>query len=184
MTSYTVFTKTVGEAKANIIGSSLERMSPKPVGVGVFEIEDGCGLWEISGFFVEKPNALDIKILEVTYQTEFVVSQIFDKDWISHVQRDLRPVRAGRFLLYGQHDRENVSINDYGLQIEAAMAFGTGHHATTVGCLLALEQLKKSGYVFQNVVDILCKLLIPCILDFHFGEKVLVSLRHPLPLLR
>ena len=156
MSNYVVFATTIGEWKANIIASSLERMSPNPIGAGILEIEDGCGLWEISGFFSEKPNLTEIKILEVVHQIEFVISKIVDKDWVHQVQRDLAPVRAGRFILYGHHDAGKVPINLCGLKIEAAMAFGTGHHATTVGCLLSLEHLIKKGYFFQNVADIGC----------------------------
>ncbi len=156
MSSYAVFATTLGEYRANIISCSLERMTPSPVGVGVLEIEDGCGIWEISGFFSEKPNLIEIKILEVVYQTKFVVSKLLDKDWVQQVQRDLAPVRAGRFILYGHHDSGNVPINLRCLKIEASMAFGTGHHATTVGCLLSLEYLIKKGYFFQNVADIGC----------------------------
>ena len=156
MSNYSVFATTVGELSANLISHSLERMTPSPVGIGVLEVEDGCGLWEVSGFFSEMPNLVGIEILEVVYEIKFVVSKILDKNWVNQVQRELVPVRVGRFILYGQHDSEKVPINRYGLKIDAAMAFGTGHHATTVGCLLSLEILIKRGYFFRNVVDLGC----------------------------
>lgn len=156
MSNFTAFVKVSSENKANIIASSLERMSPSPLGVGILEIEDDEGSWELAAFFSKKPNSLEIKILEVVHEIEFVISKIANKDWISHVQRDLKPVRAGRFLVYGNHYRDTVPLNLSGLRIEAAMAFGTGHHATTVGCLLALEQLKKNNYFFWNIADIGC----------------------------
>ena len=156
MSNFTAFVKVSSENKANIIASSLERMSPSPLGVGILEIEDDEGWWELAAFFSKKPNSLEIKILEVVHEIEFVISKIANKDWISHVQRDLKPVRAGRFLVYGNHYRDTVPLNLSGLRIEAAMAFGTGHHATTVGCLLALEQLKKNNYFFWNIADIGC----------------------------
>ena len=156
MNNFTAFVKVSSENKANIIASSLERMIPSPLGVGILEIEDDEGWWELAAFFSKKPNSLEIKILEVVHEIEFVISKIANKDWISHVQRDLKPVRAGRFLVYGNHYRDTVPLNLSGLRIEAAMAFGTGHHATTVGCLLALEQLKKNNYFFWNIADIGC----------------------------
>jgi ribosomal protein L11 methyltransferase len=51
----------------------------------------------------------------------------------------LKPVRAGRVLVHGSHDRDSVRVNDVAIEIEAALAFGTGHHGTTAGCLLALD---------------------------------------------
>ena len=51
MSNYSVFATTFGELSANLISSSLERMTPSPVGIGVLEVEDGRGLWEVSGFF-------------------------------------------------------------------------------------------------------------------------------------
>ena len=156
MKNYTAFAKVENEINANLVCSSLERMSTRPSGVGVLEIEDGSGIWEVSGFFLKKPNYLELKILEVVYETEFIVSKIVNKDWMAKVQRDLTPVSAGRFMLFGNHDKDKIPINVVGLKIEAAMAFGTGHHATTVGCLLALEYLIKMGHFFQNIADIGC----------------------------
>ena len=55
----------------------------------------------------------------------------------------LRPVQAGRFIVHGAHDRARIPINRIGIEIEAALAFGTGHHGTTRGCLLALDRMCK-----------------------------------------
>ena len=151
MNNFTAFTQTNDEHQANIIGSSLEKMNPTPIGIGVFEMEDGSGVWEIGGFFAQKPSLSDLTILEFAYDVKIV-----DKDWVSQVQRELTPVYAGRFILFGAHDKNRVPINAFSLKIEAAMAFGTGHHGSTVGCLLSLDYLNKSGYTFKNVADIGC----------------------------
>ena len=65
----------------------------------------------------------------------------------------MRPVRAGRFIVHGAHDRAGLRANDIGIEIEAALAFGTGHHGTTRGCLLALADLTKRRRI-RNVLDI------------------------------
>ena len=156
MNNHTAFTKTNDEHQANVIASSLEKMNPSPIGVGVFEIEDGSSTWEIGSFFSQKPSLSELAILEFAHGVKFAVSKILDKDWVSQVQRELTPVRAGRFMLFGAHDQNKIPINVFGLKIEAAMAFGTGHHVTTVGCLLALDYLNKSGYKFKNIADIGC----------------------------
>ncbi|HEY1311301.1 MAG TPA: 50S ribosomal protein L11 methyltransferase, partial [Pseudolabrys sp.] len=64
-------------------------------------------------------------------------------DWVAQSLSGLKPVRAGRFLVHGAHDRARVKSNDIGIEIEAALAFGTGHHGTTRGCLEALDALAK-----------------------------------------
>ena len=62
------------------------------------------------------------------------------KDWVKATLEDLVPVRAGRFVVHGRHDRAQVPANKLGIEIEAALAFGTGHHGTTRGCLLLLDR--------------------------------------------
>jgi ribosomal protein L11 methyltransferase len=66
------------------------------------------------------------------------------KDWVRESLAGLAPVTAGRFIVHGAHDRARVPLNRIGIEIEAALAFGTGHHGTTRGCLLALDSLCKS----------------------------------------
>nr|MBA2399781.1 50S ribosomal protein L11 methyltransferase [Bradyrhizobium sp.] len=66
------------------------------------------------------------------------------KDWVKATLEDLVPVRAGRFVVHGHHDRARVPSNKIGIEIEAALAFGTGHHGTTRGCLLLLDHVLKA----------------------------------------
>jgi ribosomal protein L11 methyltransferase len=69
--------------------------------------------------------------------------QIAAKDWVAASLADLKPVEAGRFTVHGAHNRARVAPNRLGIEIEAALAFGTGHHGTTRGCLLALDWIGK-----------------------------------------
>jgi ribosomal protein L11 methyltransferase len=66
------------------------------------------------------------------------------RDWIAESLAGLHPVSAGRFLIHGAHDRDKVRANHIGIEIEAALAFGTGHHGTTRGCLIALDKISKA----------------------------------------
>src|SRR5437764_6747285 len=66
------------------------------------------------------------------------------RDWIWSSLAGLQPVEAGRFVVHGSHDRQRIGTNRIGIEIEAALAFGTGHHGTTRGCLLALDRIIKS----------------------------------------
>lgn len=84
----------------------------------------------------------------------WTVSEVPDVDWVAKVRRDLPPVEAGRFFLYGSHDADKVPEGSVPLLIEAAMAFGTGHHATTLGCLRAIDRLETEGVRPQRVADV------------------------------
>ena len=132
-------------------------MEPAPYGVGVFEIEDGSGDWEVAAFFMDRPNDVDLALIAAAFGArDFVISEIGERDWVSEVRRELKPVRAGRSLVHGSHDREAAKDFRHALEIEAAMAFGTGHHGTTRGCLNALHRLAKMGFHPKRVADIGC----------------------------
>jgi ribosomal protein L11 methyltransferase len=77
------------------------------------------------------------------------------RDWVASALAGLKPVRAGRFLVHGAHDRARVGLNDVGVEIEAGLAFGTGHHGTTRGCLLHFDHLVKRRRP-QRVLDVGC----------------------------
>ncbi|WP_187970999.1 50S ribosomal protein L11 methyltransferase [Aquibium microcysteis] len=67
-----------------------------------------------------------------------------ETDWVTASLDGLKPVRAGRFLVHGSHDRDKVRANDLAIEIEAGLAFGTGHHGTTAGCLETIERLVRN----------------------------------------
>ena len=157
MTTFTALTTLPGRINASDLGDALERLTPEPIGVGVFELEDGSGLWEVGAYFSEKPDDISLALLAAVFQAEeFKISELPQIDWVSKVQRSLKPVVAGRFFVYGSHDSDKVPPDCEPLLIEASMAFGTGHHGTTKGCLLALEQLIKVGFKAKNVIDVGC----------------------------
>ena len=157
MPTFTALTTLMGESPAQALGKALEALEPAPTGVGVFEVEDGSGYWEVGGYFLDAPNEIALAILAAAHGAkDFVVSEVPDQDWVAHVRRELPPVEAGRFFVYGSHDADKVPQDRISLLIEAAMAFGTGHHGTTQGCLLALEDYIAEGGVAQNCADIGC----------------------------
>jgi ribosomal protein L11 methyltransferase len=80
---------------------------------------------------------------------------IEDENWVARALEGLPPVRTARFFLHGDHTAAQVPPNAIGLKIEASYAFGTGHHGTTRGCLLALEHLAKQR-TFRNALDLGC----------------------------
>ncbi|CUH64279.1 Ribosomal protein L11 methyltransferase [Thalassovita gelatinovora] len=157
MTTFTALTTLPGKEPAEALGDAMERLNPEPTGIGVFEIEDGSGLWEVGGYFIEAPDQAGLAVLAAAFGAKpFVISELPETDWVAKVKRELAPVEAGRFFVYGSHDADKVPDGCEPLLIEAAMAFGTGHHGTTQGCLRALDRLDRDGFTGKNVADIGC----------------------------
>ncbi len=162
MPTYSALTTLMGEDAALALSDAMERMTPEPTGVGVFEIEDGSGLWEVGGYFLEPPIGATLDLLAMAFDARpFAVSELPEIDWVAKVRRELSPVEAGRFFVYGSHDAGRVPAvlaagNRIALQIEATVAFGTGHHGTTLGCLRAFDRLADAGFSPARVADIGC----------------------------
>ncbi|MBI1171767.1 methyltransferase [bacterium] len=162
MPTFTALTTLTGEDAANALAEALEKMTPEPTGVGVFEIEDDSGLWEVGAYFLEPPDLVMLEVFALAFSAKpFAISELPEVDWVAKVRRELSPVEAGRFYVYGSHDADKVPhILAQGdripLQIEATVAFGTGHHGTTLGCLRAWDRLYSEGVRPTNVADIGC----------------------------
>ena len=157
MLTYSALTTLMGEDAAEALAEALERMVPEPTGVGVFEIEDDSGLWEVGVYFLEHPDEVLLDVLALAFGAKpFAVSEIPEFDWVAKVRRELSPVEAGRFFVYGSHDADRVPKDRVALQIEATVAFGTGHHGTTLGCLRAFDRLITEGAAPARVADIGC----------------------------
>lgn len=177
MLTYAALTTASGLDLANRLGEALEAMTPEPTAVGVTEVEDGSGLYEVGAYFTEPPDRAGLALLEALFGVRpFTVSEVPDQDWVAHVRRELAPVRAGRFFVYGSHDADAVPEGVTPLLIEAAMAFGTGHHGTTLGCLRAIDRLAGQGIVARNVADIGCGTAVLAMAAAHvFPNPVLAS---------
>jgi ribosomal protein L11 methyltransferase len=157
MPTYTALTTLIGQEAAEALAEAIEDLEPEPTGIGVFEIEDDSGLWEVGAYFLEPPDEIALAILAMAYKAQpFAFSELPEIDWVAKVRRELTPVEAGRFFVYGSHDADKVPEGRIALLIEAAVAFGTGHHGTTLGCLRALDRMVDEGVVAQNVADIGC----------------------------
>jgi ribosomal protein L11 methyltransferase len=105
--------------------------------------------WRLEAYFADAPDEAMIREMirpVVGAQADAASFETIDQqDWVRASLEGLKPVRAGRFLVHGAHDREHVRPNDLAIEIEAALAFGTGHHGTTLGCLRALAGVLKRG---------------------------------------
>ena len=157
MPTFTALTTVMGEDAAQALADAVEKLQPEPTGVGVFEIEDDSGLWEVGVYFLEPPDETMLEVLALAFGAKpFVLSELPEIDWVAKVRRELAPVEAGRFFVFGSHDADKVPEGRVALQIEATVAFGTGHHGTTLGCLRAFDALISSGFAPAKVADIGC----------------------------
>jgi len=157
MPTFTALTTLTGQDAAEALGADLERLTPEPTGIGVFEIEDGAGLWEVGAYFDAPPDEAGLALLATIHGARaFAVSELPEVDWVAKVRRELTPVEAGRFFVYGSHDADKVPPGAVPLLIEASMAFGTGHHGTTQGCLQALDRLAREETGDARVLDLGC----------------------------
>ena len=124
--------------------------------VAAFERPDGR--WDVTMHFADPPDRpLLREFVTAAAGAEAAGSIVFDtveaRDWVKASLEDLVPVPAGRFVVHGQHDRDRIAPNKLGIEIEAALAFGTGHHGTTRGCLLLLDRVLKA-YRPRRVLDL------------------------------
>src|SRR5690606_30147117 len=109
--------------------------------------------------------------------------KLADADWLAMSLSGLPPVRAGRFFVYGAHDKGLAPLSTVNLRIEAGAAFGTGHHGTTVGCLLAFHDLLKA-HRFERVLDVGAGTGVLAIAAARTGSRVAVGTDNDRPSVR
>jgi ribosomal protein L11 methyltransferase len=120
----------------------------------ILEEDEAHGIWRIDAYPSTDAEAQAlVRLLTSRAALQTATEALADADWLALALSGLPPVRAGRFFVYGAHDRGRIPGNAVGLRIEAGAAFGTGHHGTTVGCLLAYDALLKARR-FPRVLDV------------------------------
>jgi len=134
-----------GQALVNALGED-DLFAAQPVDLN----ETATGRWEIVVYFEQDLQPLEIAALAACARAvlgpqapAFAVRNLPDRDWVKHSLAGLKPIRVGRFLIHGRHDRPRRRANDIAIEIEAGEAFGTGHHGSTAGCLAAIDDLAK-----------------------------------------
>src|SRR5467141_1565898 len=115
-------------------------------GTAVAASEELTAAWTVEIYFAHAPDQDAVRTLvgdlagnEV--RDRVVFTTVAARDWVAQSLEGLAPVAAGRFVVHGAHDRHRIAPNRIGVEIEAALAFGTGHHGTTLGCLMALDRM-------------------------------------------
>jgi ribosomal protein L11 methyltransferase len=122
--------------------------SPTAEEIAVAAFEDASGRWSLAVHFRQRPDETAVRALIVSAAGTAVAQALsFETlaptDWVDKSREGLAPVEAGRFVVHGAHARERARNNRIGIEIDAGLAFGTGHHGTTRGCLLALDWIIK-----------------------------------------
>ncbi|MDE2911437.1 MAG: 50S ribosomal protein L11 methyltransferase [Paracoccaceae bacterium] len=157
MALFMAATTLFGADGAETLAMSLEQRFPDIEGVASGLVENDSNVWEVAAFFGRKPGEVELMLIAAASGARpFTITELPETGWLERVQRELPPVHAGRFRLYGRHDAGRVGENGIRLLIEASTAFGTGHHETTRGCLLALDALVGSGLAAERILDLGC----------------------------
>jgi ribosomal protein L11 methyltransferase len=110
--------------------------------------------WLIHAYFDHQPSADELSQLSTLGRGAPHVEQLGEADWVTMSQEGLQPIRSGRFYVHTPTHAGTVPMGAIPFEIDASLAFGTGQHATTSGCLAALDQLEREGASYANVADI------------------------------
>lgn len=141
----------------------------------ILEEDEDKRVWRIDAFPTTDEEARGIEArLKAHDGLVVTVEKLADADWLAMSLSGLPPVEAGRFFVYGAHDQGRVPPNRVNLKIDAGAAFGTGHHGTTVGCLIAFDELLKKER-FERVLDVGCGTGVLAIAAARTGSKIAVG---------
>src|SRR5262245_57350862 len=145
--STTIARLAADEATAHrIIDLVTESYDPLAAVAGISE--DGPGRWAVAIHFRDPPNETAVRALVALSAGPDAANKLWfetttHKDWVKASHEGLKPFEAGRFVVHTPHYRARSPLNLIAIEIEASLAFGTGHHGTTRGCLLALDRIVK-----------------------------------------
>jgi len=163
-------------AEAEAAAAAIEaHPATESVTFSILEEDEDRDVWRIDAF----PNEADeqaavVEVLKGYPGLRTVVEKLADADWLAMALSGLPPVRAGRFFVYGAHDKGLAPASTVNLRIEAGAAFGTGHHGTTVGCLQAFHDLLKAQR-FERVLDVGCGTGVLAIAAARTGSRIAVG---------
>src|SRR5215210_4059429 len=110
--------------------------------------------WLLHAYFDHEPSAEVLAALARLGSGPASVEQLGEDDWVTMSQSGLQPIRAGRFFVHTPTHRGSAPAGSVSFEIDASLAFGTGQHATTAGCLEALDLLEHNGCQFANIADV------------------------------
>ncbi|HFC04296.1 MAG TPA: 50S ribosomal protein L11 methyltransferase [Rhizobiales bacterium] len=159
MQQYILTTPGLPKADALFLTSMLdEAYFPAAHAVSCSCVDEPADLWAIEAYYNQQPDVSDFDALLTDSPIDvrdLTIKPVENRNWVADSLKGLSPVNAGRFYVHGSHDRHTRTQTRINIEIDAGTAFGTGHHGTTTGCLLALDHLAKSARI-NNILDVGC----------------------------
>ncbi|WP_111562095.1 50S ribosomal protein L11 methyltransferase [Rhizobium sp.] len=158
MSEIRLYVTTTEVLAGDVLDLLSEVFGEEDFAIATTEIDEKKDIWEASVYMMQVDEddvrvrveaALSEAFPDMTVEREVIP----DVDWVAKSLEGLRPVRAGRFLVHGSHDRDKVRSGDIAIEIDAGQAFGTGHHGTTAGCLEVIDRVVRSRRV-RNALDL------------------------------
>lgn len=149
---------TRAEAEAIEIGDALAAIEPVPVLMTSERVVDDAEAWQLDAYFEAKPDKATVAAIRALIPSSGIadaaIERLADEDWVTLSQAGIEPVVTRRFYVHTSTNKGIVPPGATAFQIEAGLAFGTGTHETTSGCLLMLEGIKARGTVVRNLIDL------------------------------
>jgi ribosomal protein L11 methyltransferase len=171
--------QTVARGPRAVAEAAAEAIDAHPATEGltysILEEDEAHDVWRIDAFPTSEDEQTALAEVLADFPTlRTATDKLADADWLAMALSGLPPVRAGRFFVYGAHDKGLVPASAVALRIEAGAAFGTGHHGTTEGCLSAFDQLIKAQR-FGRVLDVGCGTGVLAIAAARTGSRIAVG---------
>lgn len=158
MSEIRLYVSTTEKQAEDILDLLSEVFGEEDFAIGTTEVDEKKDIWEASVYMMAEDEA-DVRsrveeALKETFPDAALLREVIpDVDWVVKSLEGLKPVRAGRFLVHGSHDRDKVRSGDIAIEIDAGQAFGTGHHGTTAGCLEVIDRVLRARTV-RNALDL------------------------------
>lgn len=158
MSEIRLFTSTTEKNAETMLALMSDAFEEEGYAIATMEIDEKRDIWEVSLYLMadeeEEMRARFAALLELAFpEAKIEREKIPDVDWIARSLEGLQPVRAGRFVVHGSHDRGTARAGEIAIEIDAGQAFGTGHHGTTAGCLEVIEGVMRSGRI-RSALDL------------------------------
>lgn len=158
MSEIRLYVSTTEKQAEDILDLLSEVFGEEDFAIGTTEVDEKKDIWEASVYMMTQDEAevrsrIEEALKETFPEAALLREVIPDVDWVVKSLEGLKPVRAGRFLVHGSHDRDKVRSGDIAIEIDAGQAFGTGHHGTTAGCLEVIDRVLRARTV-RNALDL------------------------------